>query len=132
MSPLTGLKMISFQFYKYVAPTALRKKQPPSPIERSARRAPEAQARSDVAAFSFRDGGGGMSAHRQIQRRRRGIVVENAAQTISSSVGAAYSDVAPDGAENDFISILQIYRADGAAEETPTLAKAEICEVHGG
>jgi hypothetical protein len=62
MSPLTGLKMISFQFYKYIAPTALHKKQPPSPIERSARRAPEAQARSDAAAFSFRNGGVGAAA----------------------------------------------------------------------
>jgi hypothetical protein len=34
MSPLTGLKMISFQFYKYIAPTALRKNQPPSPAWR--------------------------------------------------------------------------------------------------
>ncbi len=58
MSPLTGLKTISFQFYKYVAPTALRKKQTPSPIERSAHRAPEAQARFDAAAFPYRNGDG--------------------------------------------------------------------------
>jgi hypothetical protein len=69
-----------------------------------------------------------MSAHRQIQRRRRGIFVENAAQTISSSVGAAYFDVAPDGAENDFISILQVYRADGAAEERTTSASVATAE----
>ncbi len=37
MSPLTGLKMISFQFYKYIAPTALRKKHPPSPKQKSAK-----------------------------------------------------------------------------------------------
>ncbi len=129
MSPLTGLKMISFQFYKYIAPPALRKKQPPSPIERSARRASEAQARSKAAAFPFRNEGG-IRAHRQLQRRRRGIFAENALQTIFSSVGAAYFDVAPDVAENDFISILQICRADGAAEETTTFAKAGICEVN--
>jgi hypothetical protein len=33
-----------------------------------------------------------MRAPRQIQRRRRGIFVEKAAQRISSSVGAAFSD----------------------------------------
>jgi hypothetical protein len=68
--------------------------------------------------------------YRQIQRRRRGISVAKALQTISSSVGAAYFDVAPDGAENDVISILQICRADGAAEETTTSAKAQTCEAH--
>jgi hypothetical protein len=48
MSPLTGLKMISFQFYKYVAPTALRKNQPPSPACRLPKKLTELKTHKQV------------------------------------------------------------------------------------
>jgi hypothetical protein len=40
--------MISFQFYKYIAPTALRKKQPPSPAWRLPKKPTELKTHKQV------------------------------------------------------------------------------------
>ncbi len=58
----------------------------------------------------------GMSGHRQSQRRRRDIFVATGCQKLISSVGAAYSDVAPTELNHFAENILQRCRAYGAGE----------------
>ena len=67
-----------------------------------------------------------MNANRPSSAVRRGIFVETASVTSPSSVGAAYSDVAPDGAWRlSGFTLLQICRTYGAAlnSAAPPLAE---------